>query len=117
MYFPLAIGFNFAPFKARISFNLVFTIAVVFLSYLEITSNFAIRYTFNTFKMFQRIRIIKEFRILVSVVLNWVIFFITNTVWEIVGYTIAVAHMTLVTKFLNFIELWIFVKDHHRCTE
>ena len=117
MYFPLAIGFNFAPFKARISFNLVFTIAEVFLGYLEITSNFAIRYTFNTFKMLQRIRIVKELRILVAVVLQRIIFFITNTVWEIVCNAIAVAHMALITKFFNFIELWIFVKEHNRCTE
>jgi hypothetical protein len=63
--------------------------------------------------MFYRVRIIKELGILVAIVLDSVISFITYTIWEIVGYAIAMAHMALITEFFDLIELWIFVQYHY----
>jgi len=67
--------------------------------------------------MLNWIRVIKELLILVSVVFNLICSRITHTVWEVVGYAIAVAHLALVAEFLNLIKFWRLIENHHGCTE
>jgi len=63
--------------------------------------------------VFKWIWVIEEFGVLVAIVLDWVVSLVANAVWEVIGYAIAVADVSLITERFDLLELCIFVQDHH----
>jgi len=105
VYLPLPVCFYLTPLKFRIPLDLSFTVAEVLFRYNQIVSTNFSSCRLDTFKVFNWIRIIKELRVLIAIILNFLVSLITYTIWKIVRDAIAVAHMSLFTERVYHLEL------------
>lgn len=63
------------------------------------------------------IRIVKEFRIFITIIFNLNLLLITYLVWKVISDTVTVTDMSLITQLFNLFELRILIKDHYGSTK
>ena len=67
-------------------------------------------FLFNVLKRWIRIMIFEKVFVFITVIFNFILYLVTHIVWEIIRDTIRMAHMSIITQFINLLKLWVIVK-------